>query len=1017
MIHLNPHALAVTDHQGTPAFTRERTIRPEFDYILAALVDPLNDYERNISHAPASGFIRDKVYVPNTTPEAIALFYEFSRSWTDGNGIERGRIGPQGNIIGPFMGGRRGMDPTQSGHDTPGNRIRNIQRPGRAGEVGVAGPDEFPFNDNHNFPNSWFPSHRYPFSSPDPTIARDWRSLLGDSMENLHTTINGVTVNAVADRASDTITFTGTSFEDVYNQFQIYAQEFLFHDGLPLIPPTPELVNEMLTGTSRHRDEVIGGKVPGRSGSTTVEKVAINAVMAGALPEHFPIILAAIEMFSQDNDNRQAHFHGLTSGGPFGYMLVVSGPIVEELGLHTGAGYIGGAGHSVNNTIGRATRLNTRNLGNNWLGYQDTPRLGRLHEIVHPVVAVDTASHPSGWLTYHEQMGFSRDHSVVSIHSMGNHNMIHLDSAGIDQQWDAHSLIAHLRTQNDRGTDLIIVIGPAHAQALYEAGWTNIDALRLNTPSQGLTFPNGFENGLGNNNNPLRGSGGLGGANTLNNTWIVVTGEDPTRATSYGSNSHGGGSTFATTRITGAPLSNVVNCLPVPGTPSNFTVVPGANPGEAVLTWDLPAVTAGRMPITHFEVTAQSERNDLQRWVMVPGGAEARTITLTHLDGGNNYSFRVRAVSGSYTNTNPELMYYFGGRRVPLMHGDPVVPGGTVAGVGGVTFPNVNVYTAWDENAFSTGLGTQGRELGVVPGRGAVANIHWTQFTNGNGVHATGPSEVFYITAQLNDDESSIDVQWRTPWSDGGSPITGYEFSTDNGATWLPMDNATGRDFVMPVANGASASSAGIRINGSFTITHQSELYNFAPQLLESNATYDILVRAVNAIGHGSFAGQSIALAEGTAWPFQTHHRGPNAASPGHNNLAQANNVFVQAVSLVRITIGNVPAPLEMVMTCACDVEYCICGYYCECDKYTCACEQECENYEDYEYGEEYYSYDSDRCCPYYVCCCPPFVIRGNGNGTDVDCQAGCCTDETYPDAPDSSDLQDATVKEEDNYA
>ncbi|MCL2365771.1 MAG: fibronectin type III domain-containing protein [Oscillospiraceae bacterium] len=903
MIQLNPHAIAISDHTGTAAYSRERSVRPEFDYILAALVDPLNDYERNISHAPSSGFIRDKIYIPSTTPEALALYEEFSETWTDGNGVARGRIGPQGNIIGPFMGGRRGMDPGQSGHDTPGNRIRNIQRPG----VVVAGPDEFPLIDNHNFPNSWFPSNRYPFSSPESTTARDWRSLLGDSMEDLHTTINGVTVNAVANRAADTITFTGSSYEDIFNQFQIYAQEFLFHDGLPLIPPTPSLVNEMLTGTSRHRDEVIGGKIPGRSGETTVEKIAINAVMAGALPEHLPLILAAIEMWSHDNANRTTHFHGLTSGGPFGYALFVSGPIVSELGLHTGAGYIGGAGHSVNNTIGRATRLNTRNIGNNWLGYQDTPRLGRLHEIIHPVIAEDESALPAGWAPSRVQMGFSAQHSVISIHSIGNHNMIHTDSAGIDQQWDAHSLIRHLRTQNDRGTDLMIVIGPAHAQALYDAGWTNVNALRMNTTTDALPFPPGFTNGLGNNNAAQTGAGGAGAA-ALNNTWIVVTGEDPTRATSYGSNSHGNGMTFGTQRITGAPLSNVVNCLPPPSTPTNFAVVPGSEPGTAILSWDLPEVIAGRLPITHFEVTAQSERNDVQRWVEVPGGAAARSAALTHLDGGNNYTFRVRAVSGSYTDANPETMYYLGGRRVPLMNGAVIAPAATgAAGVIGVQFPPVNVYTGWDTNAFSTGLATVGHQLGIVPARGAIASIQWYTFTNGNGVSATGPSEVFYITASLNADAESIDIRWRSPMSDGGDPILGYEFSTDNGRTWAAMSSVTGRNLVLPTVTGATVENVGVRHNGRFTIEVDSDTES--PLIL--GETYDILVRAYNSVGHGAFAGQSIALGEGTAWPFQTHHRGAaNAQGPQHNNLAGANNAFIQAISRVRITVTDGSFPV-----------------------------------------------------------------------------------------------------------
>ena len=873
MIPLHSTAQGLHDHGGSAAYLRERVIRPEFDYILAALVDPLSDFERNISFEPQGGFVRDPIYVPSQTPQAQALYAQFSNN----------RLGPNGVELGPFMGGRRGMDPTQSGHDGPGNRIRNLQSPTGTPGVNVPLPTEFHYIDNHNYPNSWFPSNRYPYSFKTSQTASDWNALLGDDLENMQR----LGVNAVANRANDTITFTGVSYEDVYNQFQIYAEEFQISDGLPLIPPTRELVDDMLRGTDRRPDEVVGGSIVGRGGMPTVEKIAINAVMAGALPEHLPIIIASVEMISQDDENRTAHFHGHTSGGQFGYMVVVSGPIVEEIGLSTGAGYFGGAGLSVNNTIGRAFRISLRNIGNNWLGYQDTPRAGRLWETLYQVVAENESALPPGWLTYREQMGFGKDQSVVSIQCLSSSNEHTQDSTGVDQAWDAHSLIHNLRRQDNRSLDLVVLIGPAHAASLHEAGWTDIDVLRQNTPA---ARPAGFTHGIGTQN--------IGAANFPNsrtlNTWILVTGEDPTRSTSFASISHGNGSTFATLLLTGAPLSDVVNEPLVPGTPQNFRVQPGPVPGTAVLSWDPPAVTAGRQAISHYEVAAQTRRNNLERWVQVPGGAAARTTTLTHLDGGNSYAFRVRAVSGSYApefipGSSVQQMYYFGGRRVPLVNGAPTTG----------TFPNVNVYTAWDTDAFATGVATAGRQLGPVAGRGAIATVHWSEFASGNGVSPTGPSEVFWIIGRLNADRASIDVQWRTPWSNGGAPITGYEFSTDNGRTWLPMDNTNGRNFVMPNAVGAvTGVSAGVRHNGSYTITRTS-----TGSSLVSGVTYDILVRAVNSVGYGAFAGQTTAQAANTAWAFRTHHRGPAAAAIDPSVTTAANSVWAQNNSRVRVTV------------------------------------------------------------------------------------------------------------------
>ena len=855
-----------------PNYIRDRVVRQEFDVVLAALVDPLNDYERNISHAPASGFLRDPLYIPSTTPEAIARYAQFSNN----------RLGANGEVIGPFMGSMRGQDPATIGHMTPGNRILNTARPTG---TGVAAPHEFPFIDNHNFPNTWFPSNRYPLSSRESTIARDWNSLIGDSMEDM----NRLGVNAVANRETDTITFTGTSSADVYNQFQVYAQEFLFGDGLPLIPPTREMVDWMLTGTDRAPDEVIGGKIVGRMGVPTVEKIAINAVMVGAKPEYLPIIIAAVEAFSNDQEHRTDHFHALTSGGSFGYMLVVSGPIVEEIGLNTGAGYFGGAGNQANDTIGRAFRMSLRNIGHNWLGYMDTPRQGRMHEIVFPVVAEDESALPPGWLTYREQMGFGRSQNVVSIQSTSRDAETTIDSAGVDLAWTTNSLITQLRNQNDRGNPLIIMIGPAHAAALHEAGWTDIDALRRNTSTDEFPFPPGFANGLGNNNDSPREL----------STWIIVTGEDPTRATSFGSTTHGGGATFGTVLITGAPLSNAVVDLAPPGTPQNFSVEPGPVPGTATLRWDLP-VTAGRAPISHFEATAQTR--GLERWVVVPGGADAREVTLTHLDGGRELNFRVRAVSGTHTPAYTpgaafQELYYFGGRRVPVMHGDP----GPGTGVNATT---MNVFSGWDTDVLGTGTaGTNAvRSLGAMGGRGAQAAILWYHTDklqndspfdlDNNGVRDTGPSEIFWIIARQAAEDDGIYIEWRPGRSTGGAPITGYEFSTDNGLTWKPMNNTTGRGLALPWAEDAIPGvNAGIRHNGRFTIEVQSA--NGEP--LVPGTIYDILVRGVNAVGHGSFAGQTALQGANTAWPFQTHHRGPADAAifpgtPGANSIWVQNN-------------------------------------------------------------------------------------------------------------------------------
>jgi hypothetical protein len=280
----------------------------------------------------------------------------------------------------------------------------------------------------------------------------------------------------------------------------------------------------------------------------------------------------------------------------------------------------------------------------------------------------------------------------------------------------------------------------------------------------------------------------------------------------------------------------------------------------------------------------------LERWVIVPGGADARETTLTHLDGGRHYTFRVRAVSGDYVQS-PTTMYYYGGSRIPHVNGAETWGTGDNA-------TTTNVHTSWEiaANAFGTG-GNSTMAIRPQAGRGAIASVLWSDSSLvGNGVKPTGPSEVFFIMA-ANEGTDGIKVTWRVPYSNGGSPITGFDYSTDNGLTWRPMDNVNGTGYSAPYAIGASSVSAGKRMNGSYVIKAHSA--NGVP--LVSGLTYDVLVRAVNAVGYGTFSGQTALQGATTAWPFQTHHRGPATAAlfsgtPAANSASVYNNSRVRVV-------------------------------------------------------------------------------------------------------------------------
>ncbi len=149
-------------------------------------------------------------------------------------------------------------------------------------------------------------------------------------------------------------------------------------DGLPIIPPTKEAVEEMLKGTSHPRNEVIAENWGCEGWGVTVEAVAINAVRAGAKPEYMPVLLATVQ--AADLIQTRSQIGGrfatvVVSTNGFGYMQVINGPYAKEIGMNSGRGALG-PGYRPNSTIGRAFQLFVRNLGGCASGISMNPTMG-----------------------------------------------------------------------------------------------------------------------------------------------------------------------------------------------------------------------------------------------------------------------------------------------------------------------------------------------------------------------------------------------------------------------------------------------------------------------------------------------------------------------------------------------------------------------------------------------------------------------------------------------------------------
>ena len=142
-------------------------------------------------------------------------------------------------------------------------------------------------------------------------------------------------------------------------------------DGLPIVPPTRERVERMLAGTHRDPQETLG-QVPPKWAPATVEKIAVNCVMAGCLPEYLPVVLAAVEGIMEPRFN----LYGVqATTGYAGPALLVNGPVRNEIGINCDAGAFG-PGHRANATIGRAVRLILITIGGGYPGDTDRATFG-----------------------------------------------------------------------------------------------------------------------------------------------------------------------------------------------------------------------------------------------------------------------------------------------------------------------------------------------------------------------------------------------------------------------------------------------------------------------------------------------------------------------------------------------------------------------------------------------------------------------------------------------------------------
>jgi hypothetical protein len=263
-------------------------------------------------------------------------------------------------------------------------------------------------------------------------------------------------------------------------------------DGLPVVPPTHAGLERMVRGGGRDPQEILG-TLPPKGGLLTVEKVALNALMAGCKPEYMPVVLAAAEAITDPLFNLHGHSMSTRGTAP---LLVINGPIRQEIGINC-RGNVFGPGWRANATIGRAIRLLIRNVGGALPGELDRATLGHPGKYTY-CIGEDEENSP--WLPLHVERGFEKDASVVTVLACDGPHQFGSPRGGVETILGI--LIDSLRSLTHfgsigRGVAVTIVFDGEQRTELAKAGYSKADLRRYVYENTWRTVRDFRANGLG----------------------------------------------------------------------------------------------------------------------------------------------------------------------------------------------------------------------------------------------------------------------------------------------------------------------------------------------------------------------------------------------------------------------------------------------------------------------------------------------------------------------------------------
>ena len=323
---------------------------------------------------------------------------------------------------------------------------------------------------------------------PDLPLAIIKHPIGGESLAVIHQraedaleqVIRGLTGD-VASRSSGTASSAATAAPERFTFADEDEALETFHarrltDGLPFVLPTAERVQAMIAGSGRQAGEVIA-VVPPRWAEATVENIAINAVMAGCRPQYMPVLIAALQAAA---DPAFGLYSVQATTHPCAVLMLISGPIIDELGLNFRHGSIG-PGFRANASIGRAMRLVLMNVGGGIPGEGDQATHGSPAKFSY-CVAENEAATP--WEPFRVTRGFSKTDSTVTVfsgegpHNVNDHVCTSAEST-LTVVADTMTTIGHNNAGSVIRGDVLVAFGPEHAHTIASGGMSKADVQKL----------------------------------------------------------------------------------------------------------------------------------------------------------------------------------------------------------------------------------------------------------------------------------------------------------------------------------------------------------------------------------------------------------------------------------------------------------------------------------------------------------------------------------------------------------